>query len=145
MLADTCVARHTRRMIISRFNAVAGGLALVASALVLTGCAGGSDPVGGNTLPPIIKTADELQGATVEINSKQPLSIDTGSLPVESYSVVSITPGGVVEFVAGNDDGSATFNPGISALKEGTAEVELKNAQGGIQNLKFTVEVVAAP
>ncbi len=133
-------------MIISRFAATAAGLAVAASSLVLAGCAGGAPaPVGGDTLPPIIKTADELQGATVEINSKQPLSIDTGSLPVDSYSVVSITPEGVVEFTPGKDDGSATFNPGISAVTEGTAEVELKNAQGGIQNLTFTVEVVAAP
>jgi len=132
-------------MIISRFTALAGGIAIAASALVLTGCAGGSAPVGGDTLPPVIKTADELQGATVEINSKQPLSIDTGSLAVDSYTLVSATPEGVVEFVQGREDGSATFNPGFTAIKEGSTDVVLKNAQGGIQDLSFTIEVVAAP
>ena len=132
-------------MIISRFSALAGGIAIAASALVLTGCAGGSAPVGGDTLPPVTKTATELQGATVEINSKQPLNIDTGDLAVDSYTLVSATPEGIVEFVQGRNDGSATFNPGFTAVKEGSTEVVLKNAQGGIQDLSFTIEVVAAP
>ncbi len=134
-------------MIISRFAALAGGIAVAASAFVLTGCAGGSGTVGGDTLPPIIKTADSLQGATVEINSKQPLDIDTGSLAVDSYSLVSIDPEGVVKFTPGTvgTGGSASFNPGVSAIKEGTATVVLKNSQGGIQNLSFTVTVVPAP
>jgi len=132
-------------MIISRFSALAGGIAIAASALVLTGCASGSAPIGGDTLPPITVSANDLQGATVEINSKQPLNIDTGDLPVDSYSLVSATPEGIVEFVAGHSDGSAEFNPGFNAVKEGTTEVVLKNAQGGIQDLTFTIEVVAAP
>ena len=132
-------------MIISRFSALAGGIAIAASALVLTGCAGGSTPVGGDVLPPITMSANELQGSTVQINSKQPLNITTGDLAVDSYSLVSATPEGIVEFVPGHKDASAEFNPGFTAVKEGSTEVVLKNAQGGIQNLTFTIEVVAAP
>lgn len=132
-------------MIISRFSALAGGIAIAASALVLTGCAGGSTAVGGDVLPPITMSANELQGSTVQINSKQPLNITTGDLAVDSYSLVSATPEGIVEFVPGHSDGSAEFNPGFNAVKEGSTEVVLKNAQGGIQNLTFTIEVVAAP
>lgn len=132
-------------MIISRFSALASGIAIAASALVLTGCAGGAAPIGGDTLPPVTMTANDLQGATVEINSKQPLNIDTGDLAVDSYTLVSATPEGIAEFVQGRSDGSAEFNPGFTAIKEGSTEVVLKNAQGGIQNLTFTIEVVPAP
>lgn len=132
-------------MIISRLSALAGGIAIAASALVLAGCSGGSAPIGGNTLPPITVEANDLQGQTVEINSKQPLNINTGDLAVDSYSLVSAEPEGIVEFVPGRTDGSATFNPGFNALKEGTAEVVLKNSDGGIQDLSFTIEVVPAP
>lgn len=96
-------------------------------------------------LPPITVSANDLQGATVEINSKQPLNIDTGDLAVDSYSLVSMDPEGIVEFVPGRSDGSAEFNPGFTAVKEGSTDVVLKNAQGGIQDLSFTIEVVPAP
>jgi hypothetical protein len=131
-------------MINSRFAAIAGGLAIAASAFVLSGCTGAA-PIGGNTLPPITVDANDLQGKTVEINSKQPLNINTGDLAVDSYSLVSATPEGVVEFVAGHSDGSATYNPGFTAVKEGTTEVVLENTDGGIQDLTFTITVVAAP
>ena len=131
-------------MIISRFAAVAGGLAIAASAFVLAGCSSGS-PSGGDVLPPVTVQANDLQGKTVEINPKQPLNIDTGDLPVDSYSLVSATPEGIVEFTPGHKDATAEFNPGFTAVKEGTAQVELKNAQGGIQNLSFTIKVVPAP
>jgi len=131
-------------MINSRFAAIAGGLAIAASAFVLTACSGTSS-VGGNTLPPITVDANDLQGTTVEINSKQPLNINTGDLAVDSYSLVSATPEGIVEFVPGHTDSSATFNPGFTAVKEGTTEVVLQNSDGGIQDLTFTITVVPAP
>lgn len=132
-------------MIISRLSALAGGIAIAASALVLAGCSGSPAPIGGNTLPPIIVEANDLQGTTVEINSKQPLYINTGDLAPESYSLVSAEPEGIVEFVAGGTSGGVTTNPGFTALKEGTADVVLKNSDGGIQDLSFTIEVVPAP
>ena len=131
-------------MINSRFAAIAGGLAIAASAFVLSACSGAA-PIGGNTLSPITVDANDLQGKTVEINSKQPLNINTGDLAVDSYSLVSADPEGIVEFVPGRTDGSATYNPGFTAVKEGTTEVVLENSDGGIQDLTFTITVVAAP
>lgn len=134
-------------MMISRTVAVAAGLAL-ASAAVLSGCSSTPTPsptdsvIGGDVLPPIIESVNDLQGATVELPLNTVLSIDTESLAVDSYTAEVADPA-VVEFVQGRDDGSATFNPGFTPLEEGTTEVTLTNAQGGIQPLTFTIEVVA--
>lgn len=49
----------------------------------------------------------------------------------------------MAEFVQGGEDGSATFNPGVRALAEGTTTVTMTNQDGGIQPLEFTVEVSA--
>jgi hypothetical protein len=47
----------------------------------------------------------------------------------------------VAEFVAGREDGIATFNPGVTALAPGSTTVVLSNSQGGIQDVTFTVSV----
>lgn len=86
--------------------------------------------------------ANDLQGATVDLVVGQVLNIDTGSLAVDSYSGEVADPS-VAEFEKGRDDGSATFNPGVKALAEGTTEVVMTNENGGIQPLTFTVEVSA--
>jgi hypothetical protein len=88
---------------------------------------------------PVVRTADQLQGATVRLIVGQTLDIDTGDLAVDSYSGEVDDPS-IAEFVPGRVDG-ATFDPGVRALAQGTTEVEMTNAQGGIQPLRFTVEV----
>ena len=70
----------------------------------------------------------------------QVLNINTGDLAVDSYTGKVSDPA-VAEFVQGREESSATFNPGVTALAEGSTEVEMTNAQGGIQPLVFTVEV----
>lgn len=93
-------------------------------------------------IAPVVMKANDLQGATVELVEGQVLDIDTGDLAVDSYTAKIDDPA-VAEFVQGKDDGSATFNPGLEALAEGSTEVVLTNAQGGIQPLTFTVDVTA--
>jgi hypothetical protein len=101
-------------------------------------------PSGSSTqvIAPVTMSANDLQGATVDLVVGQVLNINTGDLAVDSYTGEVADPA-VAEFVAGRDDGSATFNPGVTALAEGSTEVVMTNEQGGIQPLTFTVEVTA--
>lgn len=123
-------------------RAAFGTAAIVALSLMLTGCGGqaADDPIGGDVIAPVTMSADELQGATVELLAGQVLNIDTGSLAVDSYAGEVADPA-VAEFVPGRSDGSAEFNPGVTALAPGSTEVTLTNEQGGIQPLEFSVEV----
>jgi hypothetical protein len=109
-------------------------VALVASAtLALTACAPG------NVIAPVTMSANDLQGATVDLKVGQVLNINTGDLAVDSYEAEVSDPA-VAEFVQGREDG-ATYNPGFTAKAEGTTEVTMTNEQGGIQPLEFTITV----
>ena len=131
-------------MITTRTKAGFAGLALIAAAS-LAGCA--TAPIGGDVLPPVIKSVNELQGETVELPMNRFLSINTDSLATDSYTV-KIADESIVEFTQGKQGATSsdlTTNPGFTPLKVGTTEVTMTNAQGGIQPLTFTIEVVAAP
>ncbi len=131
-------------MINSRFAAALGGVALITAA-ALSGCSASTPtPIGSNVVAPITKSANDLQGATVQLPLNTILNINTGSLPVDSYTATISDPS-IASFTQGHTDGGATFNPGIKPLKVGETKVTMKNAQGGIQPLVFTVDVVAAP
>lgn len=114
-------------------------VALAAAAFGLTACA---SPAGGEVIAPVTMDVNDLQGATVDLVVGQALNIDTGDLAVDSYTGEVADPS-VAEFVQGRDDGSATFNPGVTALAAGTTEVTMTNDSGGIQPLRFTVSVTA--
>ena len=58
----------------------------------------------------------------------------TWSAEIADPSVVSFTPG--------RDDGSATFNPGLTGLAEGSSEVTLTNSASG-DTVALTVDVTA--
>lgn len=125
-------------------------LAAAAAAAVgmaaLAGCAAGSDPapeptaIGGDVIAPVTMGVNDLQGAEVELVVGQVLNIDTESLAVDSYTGEVADPA-IAEFAQGRDDGSAEYNPGVTALAPGSTEVTLNNEQGGIQALTFTVTV----
>ena len=51
----------------------------------------------------------------------------------DNTAVLTVTPGG--------KNGSATFNPGVTALAPGSTTVVLSSSQGGIQDVTFTVSV----
>lgn len=114
--------------------------------LGLTAC-GSSDsaetspsPIGGDVITPLTKDANDLQGSTVELIVGQVLSINTGDLAVDSYTG-TVTDAAIAEFTPGRSDGSAEFNPGITALAVGETSATLTNSDGGIQPLTFTVVV----
>lgn len=99
-------------------------------------------PIGGDVIAPVTKSVNELQGAEVELVVGQVLNIATDSLAVDSYTG-EVVDTRVAQFSAGRVDGSAEYNPGVTALAEGTTKVTMTNDQGGIQPLEFTVKVVA--
>ncbi len=137
-----------------------GATLVIAAALV--GCAGAQSPTTTPTatgsptvtptpsaspstpptpvIAPVTMDVNDLQGATVELVVGQSLNITTGDLAVDSYSGEVDDPT-VAEFVPGRVDGTATYNPGVTALAPGSTQVVLSNSDGGIQDLTFTVSV----
>jgi hypothetical protein len=126
------------------------GVVVVAAAVALAGCAAtapvtpasSATPIGGDIVAPVTMSANDLQGATVDLVVGQVLNITTGDLAVESYTGEVSDPE-VATFVAGREEDGTTFNPGITAIGAGSAAVTLTNADGGIQPLAFTVVVRA--
>jgi hypothetical protein len=133
-----------------RFSRLVLGAAVVSASLLMAGCAaaasssptGDSTPIGGDIVAPVTMSAGDLQGASIDLVVGQTLNIDTGDLAVDSYTG-TVADRAVAEFVAGRDDGSATFNPGVLAQAAGTTSVTMTNKDGGIQPLEFTVVVTA--
>ena len=111
--------------------AAAASLSLAA----LAGCS--ATPV----VAPIVVNAGDIQGSVVEVPINSTLVINTGDLPVDSYTA-TIADESVATFVQGKDDGSASFNPGLTPKKVGDTEVTLANKDGGIEDVEFTLKVV---
>lgn len=118
-----------------------GAAALLALSLAACGSSG-DEPIGGDVIAPVTMSVNELQGAEVDLVVGQVLNINTDSLAVDSYQG-EVSDSKVAKFVEGRVDASATFNPGVEALAEGTSDVTMFNDQGGIQPLEFTVKVSA--
>lgn len=118
-------------------------LAFAAAAVFATFALAGCSSSGGDSevIAPVIKSAEELQGSSVELIVGQALDITTGDLAEDSYSA-EIADSSIVTFEKGGVRDGATFNPGLMAEKVGETEVTLTNEQGGIQPVEFTVTVV---
>ena len=114
--------------------------AVLALALALTGCSAPSSDTGeSNALPPVIADLTEIDGTTVTVEEGNVIDLvgdDENYLDwnaeIDDESIVSFTPG--------EDDGSAQFNPGLTAKKVGETEVVLSNDASG-DEIVFTVEV----
>ncbi|NLA66136.1 MAG: hypothetical protein GX862_09515, partial [Leucobacter sp.] len=78
----------------------------------------------------------------VDLVVGQVLNITTESLAVDSYTG-EVADRTIAEFTEGRVSGGAEFNPGVTALTEGSTEVVMTNEQGGIQPLEFSVTVTA--
>jgi hypothetical protein len=98
--------------------------------------------IGGNLIAPVTMSANDLQGAKVDLLVGQVLNITTGSLATDSYTGTTADPH-VAAFSAGYTKDGATFNPGVTGIAPGTTTVTMKNSNGGIQPLEFTVVVAA--
>ncbi|KRE31191.1 hypothetical protein [Agromyces sp. Soil535] len=118
---------------------VAVALAFAAGSLGLGGCASGRSP-GSSALPPVIVDLDDVDGTTVEVTEGGSIDL-TGDDETFTEWTADIADPEVVEFVPGSDDGSAQFNPGLTAESVGETEVTLENGETG-DTVTFTVEVV---
>ncbi|MGW4929020.1 hypothetical protein ACWEOH_07690 [Agromyces sp. NPDC004153] len=108
----------------------------------LTGCtsSGGSSDGDSSALPPVIIDLGDVDGTTVEVPEGGSIDL-TGDDETYTDWTADIADPAVVEFVPGRDDGSAQFNPGLTAESVGTTEVTLDNSESG-ESVTFTVEVV---
>jgi hypothetical protein len=114
---------------------------LAVAVLLAGGLAGCASSPTKPAIEPITRSAGSLQGATVKLPLDRVLNITTGDLATTSYSAVVSDPS-VAKFTRGYKTYSALFNPGITPLKVGETKVVLKNKDGGIQWVTFTVDVV---
>lgn len=88
-------------------------------------------------LPPVIAEVSELEGATFEINERQPLVVNAPD-PVE-WTGESDDPA-VAEFVPGwEEDGGATYNPGFKAKAPGETGATMTSPEG--DSYAFTIVV----
>lgn len=115
----------------------AAALVSLGAAYVIAGCASGGQETG--TLPPVIVDINEIDGSTVEVAQGNTIDL-TGDDDTYLDWTAEIENPDVVTFVAGKDDGSAQFNPGLDAVKEGESDVTLDNSSSG-DSVSFTVEV----
>ena len=108
----------------------------------LTGCtaSGGSSGGDSSALPPVIVDLGDVDGTTVEVPESGSVDL-TGDDETYTDWTADIADPAVVEFVPGRDDGSAQFNPGLTAKSVGTTEVTLDNSESG-DSVTFTVDVV---
>jgi hypothetical protein len=130
----------------SRGSIVRGRVAAsVAVAVVTLGAVGlsGCSPTGNggsSALPPVIVELGDVDGTTVEVPEGGSIDL-TGDEETAIQWTADIADPEVVEFVPGRDDGSAQFNPGLTATSVGQTEVTLENGETG-DTVTFTVEVV---
>ena len=82
----------------------------------------------------------DVDGTTVEVTEGGTIDL-TGDDETYTAWTADIADPDVVEFVPGRDDGSAQFNPGLTATSVGETEVTLENGETG-DTVTFTVEVV---
>ena len=113
-------------------------LLLTVVAGALAGCSAGTD-----TLPaPVVVEIADIDGETIEVVDGNVIDL-TGDDETYADWDADIEDPTIVEFTPGGDDGSAQFNPGLTALAVGSTAVTLENSETG-ETVAFTVEVVPA-
>lgn len=117
------------------------GVLFVGAVFALAGCTPAATP-DSETLPPVIVDINEIDGTTVEVAEGNVIDL-TGDDETYLDWTAEISDPEVAEFTPGKDDGSAQFNPGLTALSVGDTEVTLDNSTSG-DTVTFTVEVTAA-
>jgi hypothetical protein len=140
------VCRNPRRRSLAR-----GALTvLAAGGLVLALVACGSDDDGdgdsgaaptaddsASTIGPVVVGVASADGSTVETTLERVIDLDVGDTDVTAWSATVGDPA-ILTFVAGTDDGSATFNPGLTPTAAGSTTVTLTD---GDTTVEFTVVV----
>ncbi|TQL54561.1 hypothetical protein FB464_2101 [Subtercola boreus] len=106
-----------------------------------TGDQGGNGNAGGNNavIAPVIADLASIDGSTVTVPLDNVVVLESGDVKVTVWTG-SVSDPKVAEFVAGKDDGSATFNPGIQPLAVGGTSVSVTDSDTG-EVLTFDLEV----
>ena len=94
----------------------------------------------GDVLPPVIADLGAIEGTTVEVRVGGTIDL-TGDDETFTGWTAAIADPAIAEFTPGREDGSASFNPGITGLAPGSTEVTLTNATTDT-SVTFTVEVI---
>lgn len=102
----------------------------------LVACSSATSPA----VEPITVSAGKLQGETVKVPLDSQLNITTGDLAVTSYSG-TVADSSIAKFVPGSKTYGTKLDPSVKPLKVGETTVTLKNKDGGIQNVTFTIDV----
>lgn len=124
-----------------RVTTIISTLAIVsAAALGLSACSSPAEPDGKNVIAPVSMDANDLQGETIDLVVGQVLNINTGDLKTDSYSG-TVADTKVATFSQGSAKEGLVLNPGVEAVAVGETAVTMKNSNGGIQPLEFTVKV----
>lgn len=98
-----------------------------------------SSTAGAGQLPPVIVDLGEVDGTTVEVALGDSIDLVGDDEHYTTWTAEIADPA-IVEFVPGRDDGSAQFNPGLTATAVGETEVTLSNSESG-DEVAFTVVV----
>ena len=114
-------------------------ISIAVGVLALAGCSSGGTG-GSSALPPVIVDLGDVDGTTVEVTEGGTIDL-TGDDDTYAAWTADIADPDVVEFVPGRDDGSAQFNPGLTATSVGETDVTLDNGETG-DSVTFTVDVV---
>jgi hypothetical protein len=118
----------------TRMRAAVVALVCVAAVGSLAACS--SNPA----VEPVTVSANSLQGETVKVPLESELNITTGSLSVTSYSG-TVSDRSIAKFVPGRKTTTLELDPSVRPLKVGHTTITLKNTDGGIQNVTFTLDV----
>ncbi|MFB2581021.1 hypothetical protein ACEXQD_07190 [Herbiconiux sp. P15] len=94
--------------------------------------------------PPVIVRITEVEGTTVTVPLGTLLVLATADDASVTAWSVEIADASVAEFVAGRDDGSARFNPGLAPRAEGVTEVTLRDGRTN-GTVAFTLSVTPRP
>ena len=114
-------------------------ISIAVGVLALAGCSSGGTG-GSSALPPVIVDLGDVEGTTVEVPVGGTIDL-IGDDDTYAAWTADIEDSDVVEFVPGRDDGSAQFNPGLTATSVGETDVTLDNGETG-ESVTFTVDVV---
>lgn len=119
----------------------AASLALVLAVSGCTGAAPAPAPTGSSAqLPaPVIVELGSIDGTTVTVPLPNVIVLAAGDTSVSAWTA-DIDDPDVLSFTPGRDDGSATFNPGLTPLKVGDSGVTLTDGETG-ETVSFEVEV----
>ncbi|WP_147305803.1 hypothetical protein [Subtercola boreus] len=103
------------------------------------GRSNGNGNAGAGVIAPVIADLSSIDGSTVTVPLDNVVVLESGDVKVTVWTG-SVSDPQVAEFVAGMDDGSATFNPGIQPLAVGGTSVSVTDSDTG-EVLTFDLEV----